>query len=146
MAALHTYLNFDGNCEEAFNFYKSVFGGEFTSLMRFKDMPGDMPEDQKFPAEDNERIMHLSLLISEGYVLMGCDHPSNFGDGDRGNMYHISFSADSEDEATKVFNGLVNGGKATMPLDKTFWGSYFGMVTDKFGINWMVSFDYGEQH
>lgn len=142
MAALQTYLNFDGNCEEAFNFYKSVLGGEFSYVSKFSEMPAEYA----VPAEDKDKIMHISLQISEGYALMGSDRPAKFGDGVRGNLFSISYSADSKESADKVFSGLAEGGEVVMPMEDTFWGSYFGMLTDKYGISWMVSFNSEPQH
>jgi Uncharacterized protein conserved in bacteria len=139
MATLNPYLNFKGNTEEAFNFYKSVFGGEFIELQRFKDTP----ESDRVPENEKDKLMHISLPIGPGNILMATDALESMGHKlTVGNNFHLSLSADSESEADKLFNGLSSGGKATMPLQKTFWGSYFGMVTDKFGINWMVSYDY----
>lgn len=139
MATLNPYLNFKGNTEEAFNFYKSVFGGEFIELQRFKDTP----EADRVPENEKDKLMHISLPIGPGNILMATDALESMGHKlTVGNNFYLSLSADSESEADKLFNGLSSGGKATMPLQKTFWGSYFGMVTDKFGINWMVSYDY----
>jgi PhnB protein len=139
MATLNPYLNFKGNTEEAFNFYKSVFGGEFKELQRFKDTP----EADRVPENEKDKLMHISLPIGPGNILMAIDALESMGHKlTVGNNFYLSLSADSESEADKLFNGLSSGGKATMPLQKTFWGSYFGMVTDKFGINWMVSYDY----
>jgi len=139
MATINPYLNFKGNTEEAFNFYKSVFGGEFITLLRFKDAP----EADKIPASDREKIMHVSLPIGKGNVLMATDACESMGYTlTIGNNFYISINAESEEEATNFFNGLSAGGKVTMPLHKAFWGAYFGMFTDKFGIQWMVSYDY----
>lgn len=145
MAALNPYLNFDGKTEEAFNFYKSVFGGEFAMVMKFKDVPPDVPMGDdgcggKMSEEDANRIMHIALPIGHGTVLMASDSPSSMPIT-HGNGYWISISADTKDEADKLFNGLSAGGNIMMPMEVAFWGSYFGMFTDKFGINWMVSFD-----
>ncbi len=140
MASINTYLTFNGNCEEAFNLYKSVFGGEFAHIGKFKDMP----EDAKHPIseEEKENIMHVSLPIGKGSVLMGSDTggewASNFK---QGNNFSISINADSKEDADRLFNALSNGGQVIMPMGNTFWESYFGMLTDKFGINWMVSFE-----
>lgn len=140
MATVNAYLTFNGNCEEAFLFYKSVFGGEFPYIGRFKEMP---QEDGK-PLDPAlaEKIMHVSLPISKETCLMGSDTggewASNFKEGTN---FGISISADSKEEADRLFNGLSAGGKVTMPMDTTFWGDYFGMWTDKFGINWMMSFN-----
>jgi PhnB protein len=139
MPTINPYLNFNGNTEEAFNFYKSVFGGEFITLMRFKDAP----EADKIPAGDQEKIMHVSLPIGKGNVLMATDALESCGHSlTPGNNFYISINADSEEEADRLFNGLSAGGLVTMALHKAFWGAYFGMFTDKFGIQWMVSYDY----
>ncbi len=138
MTIINTYLNFDGKAEEAFNFYKSVFGGEFVTFQRMKDAPGM----EQLPAAEKERIMHVSLPISEGYTLMASDTlPSAGHTITEGNNYHISVGADSEEETRRLFNGLSAGGKVTMPLEKMFWGALFGSFTDKFGINWMVNYE-----
>jgi PhnB protein len=139
MATINPYLNFNGNTEEAFNFYKSVFGGEFMVLMRWKDAP----EVDKIPPSDREKIMHVSLPIGKGNVLMATDALESCGHSlTQGNNFYISINAESEEEADRLFNGLSAGGQVTMALHKAFWGAYFGMFTDKFGIQWMVSYDY----
>ncbi len=139
MAQVNPYLTFNGNCEEAFNFYKSVFGGEFPYIGRFKDMPSDKP----LSPEAGELIMHVSLQISKETVLMGSDSSEAFGQViNMGNNISLSINTENEDEATRLFNGLSEGGQITMPMSKTFWGAFFGMFTDKFGINWMVNYDY----
>lgn len=139
MATISPYLTFNGTCEAAFNFYKSVFGGEFPYVGRFKDMPGDAQVSE----DDKEKIMHISLPISKETVLMGSDSSEAFGQATRvGNNFSISINAESEEEARRIFDGLSAGGKVTMPLDKTFWGALFGMFTDKFDIQWMVNYDY----
>jgi PhnB protein len=146
MTAVNPYLNFGGNCEEAFNFYKSVFGGEFLNKMRFKDVSAEqMGESNQMPESESEKIMHVSLPIGQETVLMGSDRPATMGPTVNGNNYSISINAASEAEAAKLFNGLSAGGQVTMPLEKTFWGAYFGMFTDKFGIQWMVNYDYNQQ-
>ncbi|WP_212004842.1 VOC family protein [Chitinophaga sp. HK235] len=140
MAALNPYLNFDGNCEEAFNFYKSVFGGDFTNLTRFSDVP---KEYQASPS-DGQLVMHVSLPISNGSVLMGSDRPPYMGAVTKGDSCYLSITTTSEEETQKLFNGLSAGGKVLMPLDKTFWGAYFGMFSDKYGVLWMVNYDYNQ--
>lgn len=141
MAQVNPYLTFGGNCEEAFNFYKSVFGGEFPYIGRFNEMP-PMEGCDEMPASEGDKIMHVSLPISKETTLMGSDSSEAFGQATVvGNNFSISINADSHEEADKLFNGLSAGGKVTMPMDKTFWGAYFGMFTDKFGINWMVNHD-----
>lgn len=144
MATINPYLTFNGNCEEAFLFYKSVFGGEFPYIGRYKDMP---PMDGKnCPPEDGEKIMHVSLPISNETVLMGSDSSESFGQATvMGNNISLSINTNSEEEATKLFNALSQGGKITMPLEKTFWEALFGMFTDKFGIHWMVNYDYNKK-
>ncbi|WP_313807218.1 VOC family protein [Flavobacterium sp.] len=141
MASVHPYLTFNGTCEEAFNFYKSVFGGDFPYAGKFSEMPSEYP----IAEADKNKIMHISLPIGNT-VLMGSDAVEGFGGIPKlGDNFSISINADTEDEATRIFNGLSVGGKVTMPLNKTFWGAYFGMFTDKFGINWMVNYDYNQK-
>lgn len=140
MTTVNVYLNFNGNCEEAFLFYKSVFGGEFPYIGRFKDMPPQegMPPISK---EMENKIMHVSLPISKETMLMGSDTGGEWAPSfTQGNNFGISINTDSKEHADFLFNGLSKGGKVTMPMNQTFWGDYFGMFTDKFGINWMVSF------
>ncbi len=137
MAKLNPYIHFDGKAEEAFNFYKSIFGGEFDMLMRFKDMPSEVAS----PTTASERIMHMSLPIGHGSILMGSDRPEMFGPAIIGENASISITADSEEEAHKIFNGLSAGGKITMPLEKAFWGALFAMLTDKYGVQWMISYN-----
>jgi PhnB protein len=140
MTTVNIYLTFDGNCEEAFNFYKSVFGGEFPYVGRYKDMP---PEEGRkaLSAVDGEKIMHISLPVSKETMLMGSDTGGEWASNYKpGNNFMISINADSKEEADRFFNGLSAGGTVTMPMQNTFWGDYFGMWTDKFGINWMISF------
>ena len=137
MAAINTYLNFNGNTEEAFNFYKSVFGGEFKTLQRYKDTP----DAEKMPASAQEKIMHVALPIGDN-MLMGTDTGDGMPQVTFGTNSSIAIEASSEDEANNLFKGLSDGGNVTMPLQKTFWGAYFGMVTDKFGIQWMVNYTY----
>lgn len=141
MATVNIYLIFNGNCEEAFGFYKSVLGGEFSYLGRYKDMPqgeNAAPIGEK----QGNKIMHLILPISEETYLMGSDpHDSGNYNFIQGNNFSVSINTGSRAEADKLFNGLSASGKITMPMEKTFWNAYFGMFTDKFGINWMVNFD-----
>lgn len=139
MTTVNTYLTFNGNCEEAFTFYKSVFGGEFSSVNKYKDMPPT--EAQEISESEKERIMHVSLPISKETNLMGSDTNSQFGEVRFGNNFSISINTDSKEDADKFFDKLSAGGKVTMPMEETFWGSYFGMFKDKFEINWMVGFD-----
>ena len=143
MAQVNPYLIFNGNCEEAFLFYQSVFGGEFPYMGKFKDMPVADGCDEVSEADAN-RIMHVSLPIGNT-VLMGSDSNQQSGDVNIGNNIHISINTVSREEADRVFNGLSAGGQVYMPMDKTFWGAYFGMFVDKFGIQWMVNFDEAPQ-
>lgn len=138
MAKVNIYLTFNGNCEEAFNFYKAAFGGDFPYVGRFKDMPSD--GGKPVPAEFGDRIMHISLPISQETTIMGSDIGGEWSAGfKQGNNFSLSISADSKEEAERLFNQLSEGGQITMPLNVTFWGEYFGMFTDKFGIQWMMS-------
>lgn len=139
MATLNTYLNFNGNTEEVFNFYKSVFGEEFTTLQRLKDTP----DADKLSAGDKEKIMHVSLPIG-GNMLMGTDVLESMPQVTFGTNSSISLSPESEEEAHKLFNGLSAGGKVSMPLEKMFWGALFGMFTDKFGVQWMINYEYDQ--
>ena len=141
MAVVNPYLTFNGNCEEAFTFYKSVFGGDFQYVGRFKDMP-PAEGSKSVPEAEGEKIMHISLPISKETILMGSDSSEAFGQATIvGNNFTISVNTGSQEEADKLFSGLSAGGKVTMPMSKTFWGSYFGMLADKFNIQWMVSFE-----
>ncbi|MCF6130765.1 VOC family protein [Flavobacterium wongokense] len=145
MASINPYLIFNGNCEEAFLFYKSVFGGEFPYIGKFSDMPpSDDPNCPPPSADEADRIMHVSLPIGNT-VLMGSDSTSQSGDVPFGGNFSISINTDSRAEADKLFNGLSAGGTTIMPMQNTFWGAYFGMLTDKFGIGWMVNFDENPQ-
>jgi PhnB protein len=138
MAQINPHINFNGNAEEAFTFYKSVFGGEFAKIMRFKEMSS--PE---FPVAENEanKIMHIALPIGKN-ILMANDVPASMGQvNENENRSKISISAESREEADKLFNGLSAGGQVEMPIMDSPWGSYFGMFRDKFGIEWMVDFD-----
>lgn len=144
MASVNIYLNFNGNCEEAFDFYKAAFGTEYQYIGRFGEMPPS--EEYKVPESDRQKIMHVSLPIGEGTTLMGSDTGGEWAPGFiPGNNFSISINTGGKEEADKLFNSLSKGGKVTMPMSKTFWSEYFGMFTDKFGINWMVSFDGNQQ-
>jgi PhnB protein len=144
MAQVNPYLNFQGNCEEAFNFYKSVFGGEFPYVGRYKDMPASEGDHAK--GVDGNKIMHMALPISKDNVIMGSDVGGEWArDMVVGNNIQLSVNTATEEEAKKIFNGLSAGGRVNMPMEKTFWGALFGLLTDKFGINWMVNYDYNQQ-
>jgi len=138
MKAFNAYLNFPGTTEEAFNFYKSVFGGEFSTFQRFSETP----EGDKMPVDAQNMVMHVALPIAPGYTLMGTDAPASMGFKlTQGNNFYIALSPDSKEEATRVFNALKSGGKVEMDLQDTFWGAYYGSLTDKFGVQWMVNYD-----
>lgn len=140
MATVNPYLNFNGTCEDAFNFYKSAFGGEFINFSRFNEMPQE--EDIPVTPEESERILHVALPISNETVLMGSDTSVAYGGAvNAGSNISMSINANSLEEAHKLYHALSEGGNITMPLQKTFWGAHFGMFTDKFEINWMVNFD-----
>ncbi|PWJ57916.1 PhnB protein [Dyadobacter jejuensis] len=139
MALINPYLNFNGNAEEAFEFYKSVFGGELATVVRF----GDMPDPQHPLSEsDANKIMHIALPIGPANVLMATDFLESQGQKTReGNRYTVSISAESKAEADQLFTGLSAGGEVEVPISDSPWGSYFGLFKDKFGIQWMVDFD-----
>jgi len=137
MALINPHINFNGNAEEAFNFYKSVFGGEFATIVRLKDLSS--PE---FPVAENDanKIMHIALPIGKN-SLMANDVPESMGRvNENENRSKIMISAESREEADKLFSGLSAGGTIEVPMDDSPWGSYFGMFRDKFGIEWMVNF------
>ena len=138
MALINPHINFNGNAEEAFTFYKSVFGGEFAKLVRFKDLASaDFPVDES----DENKIVHIALPIGNN-VLMGNDVPTSLGPtNENENRSKIAIGAESKEEADKLFNGLSAGGQIECPISDSPWGSYFGMFRDKFGIEWMVDFD-----
>ena len=140
MASVNTYLNFPNSTEEVFNFYKSIFGGEFIGgISRFADMP---PQEGMPPIseETQQMVMHVSLPILGGHVLMGNDCPAEMGMSvTMGTNVHISLSPDTREETKKLFDALSAGGKVTMALDDMFWGAYFGSCTDKYGIQWMFN-------
>jgi len=141
MATVNAYLSFKGNCEAAFNLYKSVFGGEFVHISRFNEIPSAEGAPQMTEEEGNG-IMHVSLVFGNNSVLMGSDTSGEWSTSYvAGNNITLSINAESKEEADKIFNGLSAGGTITMPMKTEFWGAYFGMCTDKFGILWMVNFD-----
>ena len=135
MTTLHPYLAFNGNCEEAFNYYKGIFGGEFINLKRYKEMP---PIPNRPVTESlSEKIMTMGLPINEHTILFGMDGSQ---DVPFGKNILLSINADSKDNTTRFFQKLSDGGVVYMPLADTFWGAYFGMCEDKFGIIWMISY------
>ncbi|MEO2082027.1 VOC family protein [Leeuwenhoekiella sp.] len=140
MASINPYIHFDGKAEEAFTFYKSIFGGDFAMVMRFKDAP----ENPEFPLspEHADRIMHIALPIGKSDILMASDiHPALGTLNTKENRSKISISAESIEEAENLFIGLSEGGEVEVPFAESFWGSHFGMFRDKYGIEWMVDFD-----
>lgn len=140
MLKLNPYLNFLGNTEEAFNFYKSVFGGEFGILQRFKDV-ADLPDRDKLSESDLEKVMHVSLKIGDN-TLMGTDALESLGHTlNVGNNISLSLSPSSKEESERLLGALAEGGKITVPLTEMFWGGYFGMVDDKFGVHWMINYE-----
>lgn len=139
MTSLNPYINFKGNTEEAFNFYKSVFGGNFAAINRFGEMP-PMEGAPPVPEAAKNKIMHISLPVGTS-MLLGSDAIEGFGPPIKeGNNFYISINTDSKEQADKYFNGLAAGGKVEMPITDAFWGSYFGMLEDKFGKKWMISY------
>lgn len=138
MAIFNIYLNFAGNTEEAFTFYKDALGVEFRMIQRFKDVPG-----MQIPEADKNKIMHVALPLGNGNVLMGTDSLESMGQTlIQGNNFSISMNVESEMEADTLFAALSEGGIIEMALNKTFWGAYFGMFKDKFGIQWMINYEY----
>jgi PhnB protein len=139
---VHPYLNFDGEAEEAFNFYKTVFGGEFTANMKMSDAP----ESDKLQEAEKNRTMHISLPIGKDTILMASDIvPSAGHQLNKGNNVYVSIHPESRESADHLFNGLSRGGKIEMPIQDQFWGDYFGSLIDKFGVHWMVNFNEEQQ-
>ncbi len=139
MAQINPYIHFNGNAEDAFNFYKSVFGGEFSMITRFSDMSfeGSISTD-----EEANKIMHIALPSGKCSILMGSDTPAVLGvHNEQETRSKISISADSKEEADKLYQGLSADGHVEMPIQDSPWGTYFGMFRDKFGIEWMIDFD-----
>jgi PhnB protein len=139
MAQINPYIHFNGNAEEAFLFYRSVFGGEFAMIVRFKDMASaEMPVAKN----EEEKLMHIALPIGKSSLLMGSDTPEFLGKhNENETRSKISISAESKAEADHLFNGLSAGGQIEFPIGDSPWGSYFGMFRDKYGIEWMIDFD-----
>lgn len=138
MTTINPWINFNGNAEEAFTFYKSVFGGEFTKIIRFKDLAS-----AEFPVAEKEenKIMHIALPIDNGHVLIGNDVPEFMGQvNENENRSKISISTESKQEADRLFNGLSVGGKTEGPMGDSPWGTYAGMFRDKYGIEWIIEF------
>src|SRR5690606_4745831 len=146
MASVSTYLNFERDTEAAFNFYKSVFGGEFTApgIMRMKDVP---PQDGMPPLSESDKnlVMHVELRILGTHKLMGTDAPESMGFKlNKGNNVHINLEPDTREETERLFKALSADSKVTMELQDAFWGAYFGSCVDKFGINWMFNCTEGQ--
>ena len=138
---ISTYLNFDGNCREAFELYRSVFGGEFAVMETFRNGPSDMG----MPEEELDNVMHVSYPIGSS-VLMGSDVPSTFGAPHKpGNNFSLSISANSREESDDLFAKLSDDGSVNMPMQDMFWGSYFGSCTDKFGIGWQINCEHAQE-
>jgi PhnB protein len=136
MKSMSIYLSFNGCCEEAFNLYRKVFGGKFSMVERFKEAKGF----EALKPEDMEKILHMGLALPNGTELMGSDLPSSRPKAMFGDNFSICVMTESRDESDRIFALLSEGGAVTMPLQETFWGSYFGLAKDRFGINWMIDF------
>jgi PhnB protein len=143
MTRLNPYLYFNGNCEDAFNFYKSVFGKDFIYIGRYKDVP--KTDKQIFLSEADEKIMHVSLHVGTETILMGCDITEVYKQPISVNNFALYINTDSKEEADRLFHELSNGGHIKIPMNQTFWGSYYGMLTDKFGIDWKITFNSGTE-
>lgn len=143
MVKLNIYLDFAGNAEEAFAFYKSVFGGEFASVIRYKDMP---MEGMEVPKQDEHKILHMSLPIGKDFTLMASDSLESLGQKlIQGNNVYVSVHFDDKAEADRVFNALSAGGKMEMPIADQPWGDYYGSFQDRFGVYWMVMYSYPKE-
>lgn len=142
MIKISPYLNFPGNTEEAFNFYKKIFGGDFAGgIFRFKDTP----DKDKLSKDDQEKVMHIGLPIGNN-MLMATDALESMGFKlTFGNNFHLSIETEGKEEADRIFSSLSEGGNVQMPMKDEFWGAYFGMLTDKFGVQWMVSYTYPQE-
>ena len=139
MRTINPWINFNGNAEEAFTFYRSVFGGEFTKIIRFKDLASD---DFQVPENEANKIMTIVLPMGKHNVLIGNDVPEFMGRvNERENRFKITVAAETREEADKIFNGLSAGGEVEGPIDDSPWGTYAGMFRDKYGIEWIVEFD-----
>ncbi len=142
MKTIHPYLVFNGNAEEAFTFYQSVFGGEFQSIERFRNIPGM----ENIPPELKDKIMHIALPIDNGILLMASDTFEALGNKlIVGNNFNIYVELDSKEEADKLYDKLSVGGKIEMPIADTFWGAYYGAFADQFGVKWMISHTYKKE-
>jgi len=145
MTSVHVYLNFLGNCLEAFTYYQSVFGGQLTDLTRFSEMPAS-PDQAPIDPAYADQIMHVQLQITDSFILMGSDLPAEWAAGFvNGTNVTLSLNTSSRQEADSLFEALSSEGQVSMPMGDTFWNAYFGMLTDRFGVQWMVSFDQNQQ-
>lgn len=143
MTKLNVYLNFAGNTEEAFKFYKSVFGGEFNSVIRFKDMP---TEGAKIPKKDENKLMHIGLPVGKDDLLMASDSLESIGQTlIQGNNVYLSVHPESKAEADRIFKALSAGGTVEMPIADQVWGDYYGSFKDKYGVYWMVNYAYPKE-
>jgi len=140
MTSVNPYLGFDGDCEEAFEFYRSVFGGEFEAVNRYSEMPPDTPD----MGAAADKIMHISLPLGDGQALMGSDRPPGMGNTTSGDSVAISVAPESAEEGRRLFEALAAGGQVTMPYERQFWGADYGMCRDRYGINWMVNYQPAE--
>ena len=138
MTIVNPYLFFNGNCEEAFNFYKSIFRKDFKFIGRYSDVP---QTDKHIFQEKDDKIMHVSLPISTETTLMGADMTEMYKQPVSTNNFSLYINTGDREEADRLFNELSNGGQIKVPMTETFWGSYYGVFTDKFGISWKISFD-----
>ncbi|WP_126974391.1 VOC family protein [Gynurincola endophyticus] len=136
MSTVNPYIYFNGNCEEAFNFYKSVFQKEFAYLGRYKDVPQN---DRQLFQESDEKIMHVTLPVSKETAIMGSDNREAYKELLKYSNFSLIIHADSKEEADRVFNEMSEGGQIKMPMNQTFWGSYYGICIDKFGIMWKIT-------
>lgn len=137
MKSASPYLNFAGNAEEAFEFYRSVLGGEFTNVTRFRDMGG---EEMGFTGKDLDLIANIGLPIAGDVLLMASDVPASMEKVNVGNNFYIALETDSVDEAKRIFDGLAEGGKQGMPMQQTAWAEIYGDLTDRYGVRWMVMY------
>jgi PhnB protein len=137
MPTVTPYLSLDGDCEEAFEFYRSILGGEFLDVSRYSEMPPDVPTSPG----DADKIMHIALQLADGQAIMGSDRPPGTGSTTFGDSAAISISPDSAEDGRRIFESLSAGGQVTMPYERQFWGADFGMCTDRYGINWMINYD-----
>lgn len=138
MPRINLFLNFDGNCKEAFDFYSSVFGKSFEEFQTF----GQLPDETPIPDSEKNKVLYVALPLNETTVLMGCDISTTLGHQpiQKGDNFSISLEANSETEARYLHHELSSQAQSQLPLEKTFWGALFGMVTDKFGIQWMINY------